>query len=68
MRALLTNQQVDILLSLNTNEVQFIPCWSDLGGITIHDTEFNNEVFSAYKIMVESFDGLSWVEDEVVEI
>jgi len=68
MRALLTNQQVEILLSLNTNEVQFIPCWSDLGGIIIHDNEFDDEVFFVYKNMVESFSGLEWVEDEVGEI
>jgi hypothetical protein len=63
MRALLTDFQVEELQKLNSEKVIFVPCWSDLCGVTVHKNEFDIDGFEAHKELMESF-SLEWVEDE----
>jgi hypothetical protein len=65
MRALLTDLQVEELQKLNSEQVTFVPCWSDLGGVTVHKNEFDIDGFEAHKELLQSFI-LEWVEDEVI--
>jgi len=59
--AVLTQEQVEKLLKLNTADATFVPCWSSLGGVTIRENEFDVAGFEEHKALIETFN-LSWIE------